>query len=153
MQCIRAGETRVERCSSALPCSRDQRQTLTAFALAPEPAVQNVNQTLSTLRASLAFQPNIRYGLTACCFETMGRATPCSRGPPHSREAVQAVPTPRASSASSNFNAWPNTRVGLQYVAYDRFNGASTAHDVPGGRRAADNNTLHVFMWLAFQGT
>jgi hypothetical protein len=35
-------------------------------------------------------------------------------------------------------------------VAYGRFNGASTAYDVPGGRNASQNNTLYGFLWLAF---
>lgn len=41
-----------------------------------------------------------------------------------------------------------NIRVGLQYVAYTRFNGADNNYD-GSGRSASDNNTLRVFTWLA----
>jgi hypothetical protein len=40
-------------------------------------------------------------------------------------------------------------RVGVQYTAYGRFNGARTDFDGT-GRNASDNNTLRVFTWVAF---
>ncbi|HEY4113300.1 MAG TPA: hypothetical protein VGM17_04500 [Rhizomicrobium sp.] len=42
-----------------------------------------------------------------------------------------------------------NLRVGLQYVAYTRFNGAGTNFD-GAGHNASDNNTLRIFLWTAF---
>jgi hypothetical protein len=47
-------------------------------------------------------------------------------------------------------NAWQNTRVSLQYIRYSRFNGASDAYDVVGGRNASDNNTLYLYTWVVF---
>ena len=42
-----------------------------------------------------------------------------------------------------------NMRVGVQYTAYSRFNGA--AHNYDGaGANASDNNTLRVFTWFAY---
>jgi hypothetical protein len=42
-----------------------------------------------------------------------------------------------------------NIRVGLQYTAYARFDGAS--HDYDGlGHNASDNNTFRIFAWFAF---
>ncbi len=35
-------------------------------------------------------------------------------------------------------------------MAYSKFNGSSTAYDVVGGRRASDNNSLYVYLFLAF---
>ena len=40
-------------------------------------------------------------------------------------------------------------RVGLQYTAYSRFNGASNNYD-GFGRNAKDNNTLFGYVWFAF---
>ena len=40
-------------------------------------------------------------------------------------------------------------RVGAQYTAYSRFNGASTNYD-GFGRNARDNNTLFLYTWLAY---
>ena len=43
---------------------------------------------------------------------------------------------------------WVNTRFGIQYTGYNKFNGGSTNYD-GSGRSAKDNNTLFVFAWLA----
>ena len=46
---------------------------------------------------------------------------------------------------------WPylNTRLFVQYTAYDKFNGSSTNYDGT-GRSASDNNTLYTWVWFAF---
>jgi hypothetical protein len=43
---------------------------------------------------------------------------------------------------------WLNLRMGLQYTAYQRFNGAGTNYD-GFERSASDNNTLFGFFWFA----
>ena len=40
-------------------------------------------------------------------------------------------------------------RLGVQYTAYGRFNGASKNYD-GFGRNASDNNTLFIYTWLAY---
>ncbi len=42
-----------------------------------------------------------------------------------------------------------NIRVGAQYTAYSRFNGAASNYD-GFGRNAKDNNTLFLYAWLAY---
>lgn len=42
-----------------------------------------------------------------------------------------------------------NVRVGVQYVLFTKFNGASTNFDGL-GHNASDNNTLRLFLWSAF---
>jgi hypothetical protein len=42
-----------------------------------------------------------------------------------------------------------NVRVGLQYTAYSKFNGASSNYD-GFGRNASDNNTLYGYVWFAY---
>jgi hypothetical protein len=49
-------------------------------------------------------------------------------------------------AATSRWNL--NIRVGLQYIAYDRFNGRSSDYD-GFGRSASDNNTWFGFVWIA----
>lgn len=44
---------------------------------------------------------------------------------------------------------WANLRLGAQYTAYTRYNGARTNYD-GAGRNASDNNTLFLFAWTAF---
>jgi hypothetical protein len=44
---------------------------------------------------------------------------------------------------------WQNVKIVMQYVSYQKFNGASTNYDGT-GRNASDNNTLYVLGWFAF---
>jgi hypothetical protein len=44
---------------------------------------------------------------------------------------------------------WANVRLGLQYTAFTRFNGAVSNYD-GFGRNASDDNTLTAFVWAAF---
>jgi hypothetical protein len=48
----------------------------------------------------------------------------------------------------SPYRPWLNLRVGLQYTAYTKFNGASSDYD-GFGRSASNNNTLFGFLWVA----
>lgn len=48
-----------------------------------------------------------------------------------------------------SFWPWLSVKFGLQYVHYDKFNGAGTNFD-GAGANAGDNNTLFAFAWLAF---
>ncbi len=125
-----------------------ERQRL--LATETDGGANNIDQTLSTTRVSLAYLPNQKYSLTAGYFQTTGTADPVlypsvpvtgsSTGSPNTSGAIGEI----------NYNAWQNTRVGLQYIAYNKFNGASSSYDVPGGRSAGDNNTLYFYIWLAF---
>ncbi|HYL33846.1 MAG TPA: hypothetical protein VEU53_11935, partial [Stellaceae bacterium] len=47
------------------------------------------------------------------------------------------------------FWPWLNMKLGLQYVWYTKFNGATSNID-GAGRKASDNNTLFAFAWFAF---
>ena len=127
-----------------------ENQQLTAFALAAEPTAQTVNQTLSTLRASLAYQPSLHYGLTVGYFQTTGTSDSLRFAPAPLTGSSTGSPNTSGVVGELNYNIFQNARLGLQYVAYNRFNGSSTAYDVPGGRRAADNNTLFLSLWTAF---
>jgi hypothetical protein len=44
---------------------------------------------------------------------------------------------------------WVNLRVGVQYTGYVRFNGGTSNYD-GFGRSASDNDSLFVFLWMAF---
>ena len=44
---------------------------------------------------------------------------------------------------------WLNVKLGLQYTAFMRFNGASSNYDGT-GRNASDNNLLYGFLWVAY---
>jgi len=44
---------------------------------------------------------------------------------------------------------WANARVGLQYTGYLRFNGGTANYD-GFGRSAGQNDSLFLFLWMAF---
>ena len=51
--------------------------------------------------------------------------------------------------AEFDYLPWYNTKFGIQYVAYSKFNGASTNYD-GAGRNASDNNSIYLSSWIAF---
>lgn len=57
--------------------------------------------------------------------------------------------TPWGKEEAAPFGNWVNLRVGLQYTVYTRFDGASSNFD-GAGTNASDNNTVRLFLWLAF---
>lgn len=59
---------------------------------------------------------------------------------------LECVPFGKANSWGRPF---VNVRVGVQYTAYQRFNGGSANYD-GSGRSASQNDSLYLFVWLAF---
>jgi len=51
--------------------------------------------------------------------------------------------------AEVDYVPWLNVKLGLQYTAYLKFNGAGSNYD-GAGRNASDNNLLFLYLWLAF---
>jgi hypothetical protein len=69
-------------------------------------------------------------------------------GSPDSRGCVLLLEYIPFGKLDSVARPWLNLRVGMQYTAYARFNGAGANYD-GFGRAASDNNTLFGFFWLA----
>jgi hypothetical protein len=51
--------------------------------------------------------------------------------------------------AEIDYLPWLNMKFAVQYVRYDKFNGARSNYD-GSDRKASDNNTLYVYAWLMF---
>jgi hypothetical protein len=125
-----------------------ERQTLTG--LAEEGGAETAKHTLSTLRANAAYLPNLKYGVTLGYFQTNGTTDAKLYAAEPLTGSRTGSPNSSGGIGELDFNPWQNTRLGLQYIAYSRFNGASSAYDITAGRDASDNNTLYLFMWVAF---
>ena len=120
------------------------------FATHSSGEADNFEETLSTLRANVAYIPNYRYGLTLEYFQTTGTTdaalypagdvTGSRTGSPNSSGLIGEI----------EYNAWQNARIAIQYTNYFKFNGATTSYDVPFGRNASNNNTFYFYAWLAF---
>ncbi|HEY1877570.1 MAG TPA: hypothetical protein VGG66_08870 [Rhizomicrobium sp.] len=52
-------------------------------------------------------------------------------------------------NAEVDYLPWLNVKLGLQYTAYMKFNGATSNYDGQ-GRNASDNNTIYGYVWIAF---
>lgn len=126
-----------------------ERQTLSAFAAAAPPEAANLRETLSTLRTNLTFEPSLRYALSAGYFQTTGTSDAVLFPPAPVTGSRTGSPNSRGAIGEFAFNPWQNTRLGLQYVGYSLFNGASNDYDAA-GRKAVDNNTFFLYLWLAF---
>jgi hypothetical protein len=126
-----------------------ESQTLSAFEATTPPGAANLNENLSTLRTNLTFEPSMRYGLTAGYFQTTGTSDAVIFAPASVTGSRTGSPNSRGLIGEVAVNPWQNTRFGLQYVAYTLFNGASNDYDAS-GRKAADNNNLFLYLWLAF---
>ena len=124
-----------------------ERQTLSAFQATGESA--NLNETLSTLRTNLTFEPSLRYALSAGYFQTTGTTDAVLFAPADVTGSRTGSPNSRGALGEFAVNPLQNMRFGLQYVAYTLFTGASNDDDAA-GRKAADNNTLFLYLWLAF---
>jgi len=126
-----------------------ESQTLSAFEAAAPAEAENLNENLSTLRTNLTLEPSMRYALTAGYFQTTGTSDAIIFAPASVTGSRTGSPNSRGMIGEVAINPWQNTRFALQYTAYTLFNGASNDYDAA-GRKAADNNTLFLYLWLAF---
>ena len=109
-----------------------------------------VKHSLSTVRANGTIAlPSAAFTLGA--FSTTGTSDPERYPELAITGSATNRPDTRGQVAELVFNRWINSRVGMQYVRYDTFNGRASSYDVgSGGRSAADNNTFYLYLWLAF---
>jgi hypothetical protein len=87
--------------------------------------------------------------VSAGYFQTTGTSDDVLFAPAPVTGSRTGSPNSRGATGEFAVNPWQNMRFALQYVAYNRFNGASTDYD-GAGRKAADNNTLFLYLWFAF---
>ena len=113
------------------------------------PEASSLHETLSTLRTNLTFEPNFHYAFSAGYFQTTGTTDPILFAPGSVTGSRTGSPNSRGGIGELAVNPWQNTRLALQYLFYNLFNGSSTDYDAS-GRKASDNNTLFLYLWLAF---
>ncbi|MDE3127172.1 MAG: cytochrome C [Gemmatimonadota bacterium] len=109
----------------------------------------NTNDNLSTFRANLQLATSLKYGASLGYFQTSGTTDALVYAPGDVFGSANGSPNTQGFVAEVDYNTWQNTRVGLQYTAYTKFNGLSSNYD-GSGRSASDNNTLYAYFWIAF---
>lgn len=141
-----------------------------AFVDAQGNALPDTNDTDTShlWRAKLTYVYQARYGGSVGLFDLGGSTNTANQtsGYDPALLAITSDPAAAAPSArvSGNLSGNPGTRgwtleafwtpwqvvrVGAQYTAYTRFNGAARNYD-GFGRDARDNDTLFVYLWTAF---
>lgn len=127
---------------------------------APTLANTNTSDTNHVLRAKLTYVYQARYGGSVGLFNLTGSTNTANQTAGYDDTGTLI----KTDGANSNLSGNPATRgftleafwtpiqylrVGAQYTAYGRFNGASKNYD-GFGRNASDNNSLFLYTWLAY---
>jgi hypothetical protein len=88
------------------------------------------------------------HGSTDMSLYAPGPVSGSRTGSPDSRGYVLVLECIPFGKLESVAQPWLNVRVGVEYIGYQRFNGAGADYD-GFGRSASDNNTLFGFFWFA----
>src|SRR5262249_10145854 len=114
----------------------------------------NRDLDLNDVNLNASYYYKNTYGFSAGFFDISGKRDPVfyadnrTFSPDSNGFIFQTDVTPFGGE-NPMFGTRVNLRVGLQYVVYNKFNGASSNFDGL-GHNASDNNTLRLFLWSAF---
>jgi hypothetical protein len=131
-------------------------------------AATNSDDTTNLLRAKLTYVYQARYGGSLGFFALTGSTNTANQSSGLSPDTLSVTSDPAAAAPSQrvggNLSGNPATRgltleafwtpvqylrIGAQYTAYDKINGASQNYD-GFGRNAHDNNSLFLYVWAAY---
>ena len=133
-----------------------ERQDLQAScALGGTPGSPCSDNDLNDLRLDGSYYWRNKLGVTLGYFDTTGPSNPIiyaanrTLTPDSSGVSVQVDGTLFGRDGKSPLGPRFNTRIGAQYTAYTKFDGASGNFD-GFGHNAGDNNTFRVFVWVAY---
>jgi len=120
------------------------------------------------LRAKVSYVYQARYGGSLSAFGLHGTSNTANISSGYDPATLSITADPAAAAPSlpvnGNLTGSPGTRgwtveafwmpvqyvrIGAQYTAYSRYNGSATNYD-GFGRNASDNNSLFVYMWMAY---
>ncbi len=127
-----------------------EKQTLDGtFALGRS---ENTNNNLKTFRVGGSYYLRRTYGGALGYFSTTGSSDALLYAPNATTSVIgfaNSSPNSNGWIAELNYLPWQNVKLALQYVAYQKFNGAASNYDGL-GRDASDNNTLYLLGWFNF---
>jgi hypothetical protein len=113
----------------------------------------NSRDSLSSARASVSYIFDDTWSLTAGRFALRGTVDTTlygtANGAPSNSGWTGEVAYLPFMQGGPSFWPWLNARIGLQYTAYDKFNGAAINFDGT-GRKAHNNNTMFLYAWIMF---
>jgi hypothetical protein len=118
---------------------------------------QNSSNDLKTFKLVGEYSYQRMIGGSLGYFSTTGSSDaglyPATTGTPAAPIPVSGSMTNSPDSsgyvAEVNYLPWLNTKLQLQYVGYNKFNGGKQNYD-GAGRNASDNNTMYLLGWILF---
>ena len=132
-------------------------------------ASPNPSDITNTFRAKLSYVYQAKYGGSVAFFNMTGTTNTLNQTSGFDSTGLITTADPNGTGITStrvngNLSGNPSTRgfnyegfwtpvqyvrVGVQYTAYNKFNGASSNYD-GFGRDAKDNNTIRFYIWAAY---
>jgi hypothetical protein len=129
-------------------------------------ALPNAADTTNLFRAKLTYVYQAKYGGSVGFFNLSGSTNTVDHNDSNNGQssgydntatfngaATTGNPSGNPGKRGATFEAFwlpiQNVRIGAQYTAYNKFNGASSNYDGL-GRNAKDNNTLFLYVWGAY---
>jgi hypothetical protein len=113
----------------------------------------NSNNQLRSLNASVSYIYDQTWSLTAGRTSIGGTADSALygtfTGSPNSANWIFELAYLPFSHGGPSFWPWLNFRIGLQYIHWTKFDGATMNYNGI-GRNASDNNTLFLYVWTMF---
>lgn len=109
----------------------------------------NPEDVVKVFRLNSSYYPTQRLGVTLGYFQTTGTPDSIRYAPAPVDGSANGDPKTNGLISEIDVNPWQNTRLGLQYTLYDKFNGGKTGYD-GFGRRASGNNALYLLAWVVF---
>jgi hypothetical protein len=106
--------------------------------------VANPTDTLRSFKVDATYYYDRKIGLTLGYFSTTGSPDAVIYG-----GNLANTPDTEGFIAELNFVPWYNTKFGLQYTYFDKFNGSTDGYAATGDH-ATDNNTLVASAWLMY---
>jgi hypothetical protein len=109
----------------------------------------NPEDVVRVFRLNSSYYPKVWLGVTLGYFQTTGTSDTLRYAPAPVSGSANGSPKTTGFIGELDFNPWQNTRLGMQYTAYDKFNGGKADYD-GFGRRASGNDTLYLLAWVVF---
>jgi hypothetical protein len=131
----------------------NENQSLTASQVLGN--TSNSHDHLHSFRTKATYFYDQTYGATLGYFRIDGTSDANAYGAgsannsPNSAGLIGELDYIPFSHGGPAFWPWMNVKFGLQYTAYQKFNGGTTNYD-GAGHNASDADTLYLFAWLAF---
>jgi len=109
----------------------------------------NSTDTTNVFRAKLTYVYQAKYGGSMNVFNLSGTTNTANLDATRVSGNVSGNPGTRGATFELFWTPVQYVRVGAQFTAYNRYNGASTNYD-GFGRNAGDNNSLFLYVWGAY---